>query len=46
MVREDLFAQMRRVEMQIYLGSAYRLVPEHLLDSTQIGAAFEKMGGE
>ena len=46
MVCEDFFAQMRRVEMQIYLGSAYRLVSEHLLDGTQIGAPFEKMGGE
>ena len=43
MVGKDLFAEVRIVEMEIYLRGGDALVSEHLLYGSQIGSAFEQM---
>ena len=46
MVMEDFLAQSVGVDMRVYLGGAYALVPQHRLDGTQVGAAFKQSGGK
>ena len=46
MMGEDLLAQPRAVEVQVYLGGRDAFMAEHLLDGAQVGSPFEQMGGE
>ena len=43
-VQEDFFAQARAVDVEVDFGGGNVFVPQHLLDCTQIGTAFEQVG--
>ena len=45
-VIEDFLAEVVAVDVEVDLGGGDALVAEHLLDGTQVRAAFEEMGGE
>lgn len=46
MMHENLAFQGRRRQVEIDFRCGYRLVAEHLLDGSQVGSPFEKVGGE
>ena len=46
MMFQYLFAKEFPVDMCIYLGGGDFLMPQHLLDSAEVGAAFQQVGGE
>ena len=45
-VQEDFFAQARAVDVEVDFGGGNVFVPQHLLDCTQIGTAFEQVSGK
>lgn len=46
MVEENLGAEQGGVEVEVDFGGGDGFVAEHLLDGAQVGAPFEKVGGE
>ena len=46
MMFKNFPAQVCTVNMNIYLGSGYAFMAQHLLDGTQVGPAFKQMGRE
>lgn len=44
MVFQYFLPEKLSVDMCINLGSRYLLMPQHLLDSPQVGTAFQQMG--
>lgn len=43
---EDVLAERRAVEMDIDLRGRDAFMAQHLLDGTEVGASFKKVGGE
>lgn len=46
MMLQYFLPQMSTVQMDIDFGSGYILMPEHHLYGSQVGSAFQKMGGK